>query len=350
MKKTKWLVLMLVLAGLLGLPTVSRAASSSFSQVAKFTTNSITIEWIDMTEKVSTPSLPATIVAYRVALYDEEGNDCGQSKALSSKIRKYTIANGEGLSSDLFRNIRPNCNYQVELITYFKTRKTAEGKVNAGKLLKTGFFTLPGATEITSFNHRSNQKGLLVTWDPVEGNNPVKYQYQIYSYKGKKLSSGIKATNYIKTSSFKCYNTACRIRVRAFYTDDNGKNYPGAWSAYTNIVPQPVMTSGKCKSNSKYRVGIQSNGTMILEWKRVLGATKYDIYISTKKGNAGSYTYRGSVNTVSSREYYPTSVDTFKGKPFAKNKNYYVYIKAVTNKLGESKVNYTIRYALKTSN
>ena len=347
MKKTKWLGVLLVIAGLLGLPAVSRAASSSFSQVAKFATDSITIQWIDMTEKVSTSSLPATVIAYRVVLYDAEGNECGQSKALSSSIRKYTINNGEGASGHLFRNIRPNCSYQVELITYFRTKKTAAGKVNAGKLLKHDFFTLPGATEVTSYNHRSNQKGLLVKWDPVDGDNPVRYQYQIYAYNGKRLVSGTKATNYVKSSSFKYYNVACRVRVRAYYTDGNGKNYPGAWSAYTNIVPQPVLTSGKCNTNSKYRVGIQSDGTMVLEWKRVVGATKYEVYISTKKSSG--YKLKGTVNASGTQGYYARKVLDLNGNSFAKNKNYYVRIIAVTEKLGQSKVIYTMRYALNTS-
>ena len=143
-------------------------------------------------------------------------------------------------------------------------------------------------------------------------------------------------------------NAACRIRVRAYYTDDNGKNYPGAWSAYTNIVPQPVLTSGKCNTNSKYRVGIQSNGTMVLEWKRVLGATEYKVYISTKKSSG--YKLRGTVAASGSREYYARQVLDFKGNSFAKNKNYYVRIVAETEKLGSSTINYTMRYALKTDN
>lgn len=101
------------------------------------------------------------------------------------------------------------------------------------------------------------------------------YEYQIYTaYKSKDTkvkSVKTKSTCVeIKNSVFKKHNFY-KVKVRAYCTDGNGKNYYSPYSSWKYVSPQPDV---KLKNTS--------NG-MKVSWDKIQGADRYVVYMSTKK-------------------------------------------------------------------
>ena len=151
--------------------------------------------------------------------------------------------------------------------------------------------------------------------DNVDG-----YQYEVTSSSGKK-----KYFNSTTTSSYAYAKpfpkgVFVKARVRAYITIGNQRVY-GAWSAYTYTA-----------SNKKVTAKRFSNGKKIsLKWKKISGATGYQVYISTKS-NSGFK----KVKSLSSKKTKYTITKCGK-KKLKKGKTYYVQLRYQT-KVGKKKI------------
>ena len=218
----------------------------------------------------------------------------------------------------------PGCQYyvKVELVYQFMNSATP-GRYSCGS---TTCYTKPGkVTKFGKYDFGSGQKGLRTSWTPVSGDASIRYQYEIRNSSNKLIQKGEEYTNTLSLSTYKGYNTAAKLRVRpyikSFYNDTT---YYGAWSSYKKIVPQPILKSAKLVDGKKVKIS----------WGKVKGATKYIIYMSTKKDSG----FKKIATVSSSKTTY--TISSFKGKSFEKYKDYYYKVVTQTKKLGNSPQSY----------
>lgn len=147
------------------------------------------------------------------------------------------------------------------------------------------------------------------------------YQYQVYNYKGKKISTGTTTSDYFYAKNIK--NTSFyKVRVRSYVTVNNKTIY-GAWSDYKMFGQQPKPTVKNLKKGVK------------ISWKKVQGAKNYTVYMSTKK-NSG-------YKKVKTLKKTSLKVTKFKKKSIKKNKTYYYYVVANT-KQGKKTIKTDVSY------
>lgn len=134
-----------------------------------------------------------------------------------------------------------------------------------------------------------------------------------YNRKGKQVDS-VDTTLYCSASF---YNTNTQniytVKVRPYVYINGSQKLYGDFSNVLYAVPQPKITS----KNSDVKVN-----SVNLKWKKVSGATKYIIYVSSKK-NSG---YKKVATVKSSKKSY--KITKFKGKTI--NTKSTKYIKIVT--------------------
>ena len=327
MRNRKLLTLLPVLAAVLLLLGARTALAESPAQ-SQYATHSISVKWDDMTEEVSEfKNTPVTVLWYEVRWYDPSGTQLGKSSQLAASRRSCYIS---GLSS--------NTSYKVKLRIRYRINSSGEA-LTASK--SRTLFTLPGTPKILSYSHRDDQKGLQLRLKTVPGNNPVRYEYQVASPAGKKLTSGSTGGSTLAISKFKYCNRAVKIRVRAYVTDSSYKKHYGSWSSYKPVVPQPVLYT----DTSRY--GVQRDGTMKLKWDRVIHATRYEVWISTTGPKSG-YVKAGSVPANGSLTM-TVSVPTWNGTDkFEINQPYYVMVLTCTKNIGKSAKNYYMSCELRT--
>ena len=167
--------------------------------------------------------------------------------------------------------------------------------------------TLPGkVTGLRQARWYYWMKSFDATWDEQTGVDG--YQYIVKTNKNKTKASGTaKYSNSFsvdKISNSVVYSG----RVRA-YSTINGVKYYGPWSDTAYFMTQPQITKAKISGNK-----------LSVKWKKVGGATGYDVYVSTKKASG----YK-KVKSVSSRTTSAT-IKKLGTKKFSKKKTYYVYI------------------------
>lgn len=155
-------------------------------------------------------------------------------------------------------------------------------------------------------------------WTDV--NNADGYQYEVKSANGKKTYFRATSTNsstYVKPFP---RGTFVKARVRAYVTVAN-KIYYGAWSPYTYHA-----------SNKKVTAKRSSNGKKIyLKWKKISGASGYQVYVSTKSSSGFK-----KVKSLSSKKSSYTITKCGK-KKLKKGKAYYIQLRYQT-KVGKKKV------------
>lgn len=134
----------------------------------------------------------------------------------------------------------------------------------------------------------------------VSGYTVYKYNSKIKKYKAVKNTGKRSYTDKkLKTGS------TCAYKVRAYRIIDNKKVY-GQYSSKTAAKPRP--STPKLKMNA-------AKGKAVLKWSNISGATKYELYKTTKK-NEKFYKERITVRT----KYTDTSLK--------KGKNYYYKVRA----------------------
>lgn len=155
-------------------------------------------------------------------------------------------------------------------------------------------------------------------WTDV--NNADGYQYEVKSANGKKTyfrATSTSSYTYVKPFPRGIF---VKARVRAYVTVGN-KVYYGAWSPYTYHASSKKVTAKR-----------SSNGKKIyLKWKKVSGASGYQVYVSTKS-NGGFK----KVKSLSSKKSSYTITKCGK-KKLKKGKTYYIQLRYQT-KVGKKKV------------
>lgn len=176
----------------------------------------------------------------------------------------------------------------------------------------------------------SPYQGLKVQWDYIS--NCDGYQAVLY----KKNGSVVQTLNYAsKWDYYKAnFTKATRkqvyyVQVRSYVTLANGIQAFGDWSAPLYCVPDPIITSKNAD------VGHYS---IKMKWKKISGASSYNIYVSNKsgkkgkkvatvKGNKSSYTIKkvgkSKVNTAKKTYYITVTTNAKFGKSTKTSKGYY---------------------------
>lgn len=153
----------------------------------------------------------------------------------------------------------------------------------------------------------------------INQQNADKYQYRIYfnSKRLKGTSSKISLPDYgdpyhslaIKNlPKNSCSYISVRIHKNGAWT---------SWSSKILLIP-PYMSPG-IKPTLKYN---KTKKTCTVSWKKILGITNYDLYIST---NATQWTKVKSFTKSSKTQY---TFKKYKGKAFKDNTFYYFKIRA----------------------
>ena len=166
-----------------------------------------------------------------------------------------------------------------------------------------------------------NIKSFRLSWD-VAKPAPDKYEVSIYNGKNKLVSSsslggGSAAAGYLYVDNFK-EGESYTYKIRA-YNELGTKKYYSNYST-VGFIPQFKVTKAKV-----------SNKRLQVAWKKVSGATSYDIYVS----NSPKSGYK-KVKTVG-KNTTKFNLAKFKNKAINKNKNYYVRVVA-KRKIGSKMV------------
>lgn len=138
------------------------------------------------------------------------------------------------------------------------------------------------------------------------------FEYELYSYKNKKIISG-SYTGYLNVSLnnkyFKKYQFF-KVRVRNYVTLNNGTRVCSQWSPWVWSGRNPDITKVRRSGSNAYK----------LNWKTMRGATSYTVYASTSEKSGFK-----KVATTKKTSYVVTK---FKKKVLKRNKRYYFYVVA----------------------
>lgn len=277
------------------------------------TYNSVTIQW--------TPATGTTPVAgYMIYLNTTYNNS--PIATLPASTLSYTVAGiAENLDTDIY--VVPYAN-DPETGSPDRGYSTGVTATTLSHVINVGYYSY-------GFEYSSSPyQGLKVQWDYVA--NCDGYQAVLY----KKNGQAVQTLNY--TSNWNYYNAnftkATRkqvyyVQVRSYVTLDNGIQAFGDWSTPLYCVPDPIITSKNAD------VGHYS---IKMKWKKISGASSYNIYVSNKsgkkgkkvatvKGNKSSYTIKkvgkSKVNTAKKTYYITVTTNAKFGKSTKKSKGYY---------------------------
>ncbi len=124
----------------------------------------------------------------------------------------------------------------------------------------------------------SAYNAVKVSWGSVGNASGYEVYRSTKKSAGYSLAKSLTGTAF--TNSGLKTGTTYYYKVRAYRNTDSGKSY-GAWSSVVSAKPKPAApTEVKAK-----RV---SNSSIKVSWKKVSGATKYQVYRATSK--TGTYT------------------------------------------------------------
>lgn len=167
------------------------------------------------------------------------------------------------------------------------------GKVSAFCTVKVeGIANVTGvkATSVTS-------NAISLYWNKVAGATG----YEVYQLKGKtwvKVYDGA-ATTY--KSSQLVWSTTYSYKVRAYRVSNGVKNY-GGYSNTSTVKTKAIANPGKVMG---LKVAKKSSSKVGLTWKKVSGATGYQIY---RKANSGSYKLVKTIASGSTTSYTKTGL------------------------------------------
>jgi hypothetical protein len=107
------------------------------------------------------------------------------------------------------------------------------------------------------------------------------------------------------------------------YADINGQRYYGPVSPTAYFMTQPA------KKDARELGGKIKKGVLNVNWEKVKGITKYNVYVATERG--GDFK---KVKTVSAKKK-SVNIKKVGGKKIKKNRTYYVYVEGV-KKVGDN--------------
>ncbi len=220
-------------------------------------------------------------------------------RAYEDYNKDYIIAGTTTSTSFTIKGLKGGRKYNVKV-----TPISAEGKLGGSGTKE--MLTLP--SKISNL-HQDKWWYFIeqvdVSWDKLSGVSG----YEISVYKSGKRIQKKTVNNYSDNYSFKVKNgNIYTVKVRAF-TNLNGKKYYSS-TATCYCIGQARITKTSV-----------ANKKLTVKWKKVPGATGYDIFVSTKK-NSG---YK-KVKSVSSRTTSAT-ITKFNKKNISAKKNYYIYVR-----------------------
>ncbi len=256
------------------------------------TTTSMTLKW------KAVPGANAYVVTYR-----KTGASSNTEKSVRTTKPTVTL-----------KKLSASSTYHV---TVYGVRKTGNGKyyTKAGYSSSKSAYGLgvtPGkVTGVECDYYWQTIKEISVNYKNIS--SAEGYQVEVWTANKKKDTkiatawAGAYAPD-IKKSVFGKHNMI-KIRVRAYTENYNGKKVYGKWSNWKYACPQPDVT--KIKKSGK---------GLALSWDKISGATRYEVYASTKQKSG----YK-KVKTTTSTRFTLTS---FNKKPLKKGKTYYFYVVA----------------------
>lgn len=254
------------------------------------TTNSISLTW---EQKYS------NVKSYEVEWLDATGdiNDDSkyQKKALSSTTFSYNIT-----------GLKPGTLYAIWLVCTLNTGESAKiaGAAYSTRVVK------PTGVKQTKWSYKNNRA--YFTWDVQTGASQV--QCKLINVANGKAVLDRTFSSLARDFYVWGMRTDMMFAVQMRVKDANG------WSPWSNkmyFLSQPLTT---------YKTKV-AGGKLAVAWKKVMGAQKYTIYVSTKakSGYKKVATVRSTKSSV--------VIKKLQGKKFNSKKTYYVYVQA-TKKVG----------------
>lgn len=274
---------------MLTLVLVPSAKADAAVKQTGITANAVTVKW------------DAERNATRYVVYvGSSSSKCSQYAVLSPTQTSITIS---GLPAGCERYVK---------VTYDWKSSSSTGKIYTDSFAGSVYaVTLPGkVTNLKQEKWWYLAKSFDAVWDEQEG--VTGYEYVVKTNKGKVKAQGKKTYsggNYLSVD--KISNSVVYTgQVRA-YTVINGQTYYGPWSDVAYFFTQPQLSKAKVSRNK-----------LTVKWKKVAGASGYDVYVSTKATSG----YK-KVKSVSSKKSSVT-LTKFNKKKFSSKKKYYVYVAA----------------------
>ncbi len=232
------------------------------------------------------------------------------SSSNTTETAGYNIYLGEDYGSTKLFAKTPNTFYKITGLEdgkkyYVKVEPyAADGSSGSGRSLT--IETMPA--RVKNFRHERwwyfiNM--LEVAWDRIETADTV--NISLYNSKGKKVQSKILSPSSSSVSFSKMKDEVYTVKIQASRTI-NG-----------NTWQTPVSTI-QCFNQARISSAKVSKKKLTVKWKKVGGATGYDIYVSTKQKSGYKKLKSVGKNTTKA------TFSKFKGKSFNPKKTYYIYI------------------------
>lgn len=232
------------------------------------------------------------------------------SSSNTTETAGYNIYLGEDYGSTKLFAKTPNTFYKITGLEdgkkyYVKVEPyAADGSIGSGRSLT--IETMPARVK----NFRQERwwyfiNMLEVAWDRIETADTV--NISLYNSKGKKVQSKILSPSSSSVSFSKMKDEVYTVKIQASRTI-NG-----------NTWQTPVSTI-QCFNQARISSAKISKKKLTVKWKKVGGATGYDIYVSTKQKSGYKKLKSVGKNTTKA------TFSKFKGKSFNPKKTYYIYI------------------------
>ena len=232
------------------------------------------------------------------------------SSSNTTETAGYNIYLGEDYGSTKLFAKTPNTFYKITGLEdgkkyYVKIEPyAADGSIGSGRSLT--IETMPARVK----NFRQERwwyfiNMLEVAWDRIETADTV--NISLYNSKGKKVQSKILSPSSSSVSFSKMKDEVYTVKIQASRTI-NG-----------NTWQTPVSTI-QCFNQARISSAKVSKKKLTVKWKKVGGATGYDIYVSTKQKSGYKKLKSVGKNTTKA------TFSKFKGKSFNPKKTYYIYI------------------------
>ena len=232
------------------------------------------------------------------------------SSSNTTETAGYNIYLGEDYGSTKLFAKTPNTFYKITGLEDGKTYYVkvepyaADGSIGSGRSLT--IETMPARVK----NFRQERwwyfiNMLEVAWDRIETADTV--NISLYNSKGKKVQSKILSPSSSSVSFSKMKDEVYTVKIQASRTI-NG-----------NTWQTPVSTI-QCFNQARISSAKVSKKKLTVKWKKVGGATGYDIYVSTKQKSGYKKLKSVGKNTTKA------TFSKFKGKSFNPKKTYYIYI------------------------
>ena len=289
------------------LPTKNVSASSDITQTAA-TATSITFKW--NTPAKSSYMKSMTITKYEVGIGTTlslaETNAKKGAKSYGASTHSCTIS-GLGASREFYVYIRYTYNY-VSTGGYSYTGSTSYmyGTCTTLPAKVKGLSQEPGI-------YTTSTKYVYFDWGKIKSVDG--YQYMVYDNSNKVVASKYttSASGSFDTST-STKGAQYKVQVRG-YNNINGKKVYGPASELLYIIPQPEIVTANITSANK----------LSLQWTKVTGVTRYEVFISQTGPRSG---YK-KVATLKGASNVTTVISNYNSKAFNKQATYYIYVRAV---------------------